>query len=583
MPLRILGTTNDSEFAGLRALGYSGAVNDMQLQYLIANGFTGALSDMLYDFTLIPPFSLSISLSSIAEDSPAGTSIGTLSSSGGTGPYTYAIDTDADAKFAIGGAGSDELVIRTGASLDYETATSHSVTIEITDTGDSNETYLRTLTIYVTNVIEAPVFTTSPALSPVSVLAGDTVTVTVAVATGGTATTALLANGVDVTGDIVAGDYTTPSGQDTSLTLYAVASNSDGVTEEYAYAEAYALPADTGNDLDYDIDPLTVPVNSAVPTISGTEQVGEDLTTTNGTWSPAASSYAYQWQVSNDGSTGWTNISGATASTFTLTASEESKYVRSGVAGVNAAGTGTMVYSAASGAIAAASGGISAPVLLGTFATTANGTDFETTSFTTTDTSVLYVEVTTTNNDSTTVVMGYTDITIGASGRGYGTGTAISTTPKRSDFSARNNIQVFELLAPAAATGQTVQVRLANTSRDTVIRVWKVEGANRTAQGGATAESSLSGNQASSPISITTVSAGSIVFYAGYRNYNAEAITITGATELDQRTSGGTTSSSDHHAWAAWEDAPTAGTYGMTASWTSSLGQAAVAIEVEAA
>ena len=357
MPLRILGTTNDSEFAGLRALGYSGAVNDMQLQYLIANGFTGSLSDMLYDFTLIPPFSLSISLSSIAEDASPGDSIGTLSASGGVGPYTYAIDTDTDAKFAIGGTGSDELVIRTGASLDYETATSHSVTIEITDTGDSNETYLRTLTIYVTNVIEAPVFTTSPALSPVSVLAGDTVTVTVAVATGGTATTALLANGVDVTGDIVAGDYTTPSGQDTSLTLYAVASNSDGVTEEYAYAEAYALPADTGNDLDYDIDPLTVPVNSAVPTISGTEQVGEDLTTTNGTWSPAASSYTYQWQVSNDGSTGWTNISGATASTFTLTASEESKYVRSGVAGVNAAGTGTMVYSAASGAIAAASGG----------------------------------------------------------------------------------------------------------------------------------------------------------------------------------------------------------------------------------
>ena len=39
----------------------------------------------------------------------------------------------------------------------------------------------------------------------------------------------------------------------------------------------------------------------------------------------------------------------------------------------------------------------------------------------------------------------------------------------------------------------------------------------------------------------------------------------------------------DHNAWAAWEDAPTTGTYDMTASWTSSLGQAAVAIEVEAA
>ena len=99
---------------------------------------------------------LNLSATSIAEDASPGDSIGTLSASGGVGPYTYAIDTDADAKFAIGGAGSDELVIRTGASLDYETATSHSVTIQITDTGDSNATYLKTLTITVIDV-PAPV------------------------------------------------------------------------------------------------------------------------------------------------------------------------------------------------------------------------------------------------------------------------------------------------------------------------------------------------------------------------------------------------------------------------------------------
>jgi len=104
-----------------------------------------------------PVLSLDLAPSSIAEDASPGDSIGTLSASGGVGPYTYAIDTDADAKFAIGGAGSDELVIRTGASLDYETATSHSVTIQITDTGDSNATYFKTLTITVTNVVEPPI------------------------------------------------------------------------------------------------------------------------------------------------------------------------------------------------------------------------------------------------------------------------------------------------------------------------------------------------------------------------------------------------------------------------------------------
>ena len=99
-----------------------------------------------------PGVSLSISATSIAESASPGDSIGTLSASGGVGPYTYAIDTDTDAKFAIGGAGSDELVIRTGASLDYETATSHSVMIQITDTGDGNATYLKTLTITVIDV-----------------------------------------------------------------------------------------------------------------------------------------------------------------------------------------------------------------------------------------------------------------------------------------------------------------------------------------------------------------------------------------------------------------------------------------------
>lgn len=99
-----------------------------------------------------PSVRLNLSATSIAEDASPGDSIGTLSASGGVGPYTYAIDTDTDAKFAIGGAGSDELVIRTGASLDYETATSHSVTIQVTDTGDGNATYLKTLTITVIDV-----------------------------------------------------------------------------------------------------------------------------------------------------------------------------------------------------------------------------------------------------------------------------------------------------------------------------------------------------------------------------------------------------------------------------------------------
>jgi PKD repeat protein len=38
------------------------------------------------------------------------------------------------------------------------------------------------------------------------------------------------------------------------------------------------------------------PVNTVLPAISGTAQVGETLTTTDGTWTNSPSGYAYQWK-----------------------------------------------------------------------------------------------------------------------------------------------------------------------------------------------------------------------------------------------------------------------------------------------
>lgn len=100
-----------------------------------------------------------------------------------------------------------------------------------------------------------------------------------------------------------------------------------------------------------------VPTNSVLPAISGTEQVGQTLTSTSGTWANSPSGYAYQWQVSDDGSTGWSNISGATSSTYTLQAAEAAKYVRCVVTATNSGG-GASANSAASGAIAAAATGV---------------------------------------------------------------------------------------------------------------------------------------------------------------------------------------------------------------------------------
>ncbi|QXT63617.1 DUF4430 domain-containing protein [Tessaracoccus palaemonis] len=55
----------------------------------------------------------------------------------------------------------------------------------------------------------------------------------------------------------------------------------------------------------------------AVPTISGTAQVGKTLTATAGTWQPAGVSVSYQWYRSGQ------EIAGATKSTYTLTADDQ--------------------------------------------------------------------------------------------------------------------------------------------------------------------------------------------------------------------------------------------------------------------
>lgn len=67
-------------------------------------------------------------------------------------------------------------------------------------------------------------------------------------------------------------------------------------------------------------DPGAVPpVNTALPTISGTACIGSTLTATAGSWT-GATSRSFKWQSSPDGSS-WTDISGATGSTHVIASS----------------------------------------------------------------------------------------------------------------------------------------------------------------------------------------------------------------------------------------------------------------------
>lgn len=91
----------------------------------------------------------------------------------------------------------------------------------------------------------------------------------------------------------------------------------------------------------------TKPLNLTAPTITGEY----DFTSTNGTWTGSPTSYAYQWQISDDGLTGWADIEGATSSTYLAPEAQEGKYVRLGVIATNSNGPSVEAFSEASAAI----------------------------------------------------------------------------------------------------------------------------------------------------------------------------------------------------------------------------------------
>jgi len=109
------------------------------------------------------------------------------------------------------------------------------------------------------------------------------------------------------------------------------------------------------------------PVNTVLPSFTGTERDGQTLTANNGTWTGTAPlTYTYVWQSCDSAGANCAAISGATASTYTLTSAEIGRKVRVAVTATNAAGNATAV-SATSGAIAARPpANVTAPVVSGT-------------------------------------------------------------------------------------------------------------------------------------------------------------------------------------------------------------------------
>ncbi len=122
-----------------------------------------------------------------------------------------------------------------------------------------------------------------------------------------------------------------------TIRIEVTATNVDGSTAAVSAPTATVVAATPGNRI--------------APGVAGGSRVGDMLTGTDGAWSPAAESFAYQWQRRVVGDT-YTDITGATAKTYTLVSADAGATVRLRVTATNDDGTG-VGYSAATATVVA--------------------------------------------------------------------------------------------------------------------------------------------------------------------------------------------------------------------------------------
>jgi hypothetical protein len=99
--------------------------------------------------------------------------------------------------------------------------------------------------------------------------------------------------------------------------------------------------------------PVSPPANTALPTVSGTAQVGSSLSSTTGSWSGSPTDYAYQWKRCDPSGNACADVSGATGSSYTPVSADAGSTLRVTVAASNSGGT-TLAVSAATATVASA-------------------------------------------------------------------------------------------------------------------------------------------------------------------------------------------------------------------------------------
>jgi hypothetical protein len=92
---------------------------------------------------------------------------------------------------------------------------------------------------------------------------------------------------------------------------------------------------------------VNAPFNTAIPTITGTAQVGQVLTSTNGTWKGSGITYSRQWTANG------VVIAGATGTTYTPVVGQIGQVIRVIVTAINSSGSATATSNPTAAVIAA--------------------------------------------------------------------------------------------------------------------------------------------------------------------------------------------------------------------------------------
>ena len=89
--------------------------------------------------------------------------------------------------------------------------------------------------------------------------------------------------------------------------------------------------------------PPAAPVNTGLPTVTGSAVQGQTLTAQPGSWSNVPTSYGYQWRRCDGSGNSCTDITGATSAGYLLVAADVGSTVRVAVTAANGGGSSTAV------------------------------------------------------------------------------------------------------------------------------------------------------------------------------------------------------------------------------------------------